>query len=191
MRLLFSILVFLCCFSSCKNKSLYEKEISIIDSTKIVLQVKLNELNRAENNIESIGFVKYETYRVFLKNNIKDTVIRYEATALQQFVNSGKTIEQFMKNKSELIKQTETSIVQLQKLSTDVKENNLPLNLVQAYFSSEKSHAEELIKTIEQNIKAFNLSVNNYRNSIIKTEEYIRKINNGALPSVVPDANIE
>lgn len=170
---------------------MYEKEVAIIDSTKIVLQVKLNELKRAEQNMESVGFAKYETYCVFLKNNVKDTVVRYEATALQQFVNSGKTIELFAKNKAELIKQTETSIAQLQKLSLDVKENNLPLNSVQAYFASEKSHAEELIKAIEHNIKAFNLSVNNYRNSVIRTEEYIKKINNGTLPTVVPDTNLE
>ena len=170
---------------------MYEKEVAIIDSTKIVLQVKLNELKRAEQNMESVGFAKYETYCVFLKNNVKDTVVRYEATALQQFVNSGKTIELFAKNKAELIKQTETSIAQLQKLSLDVKENNLLLNSVQAYFASEKSHAEELIKAIEHNIKAFNLSVNNYRNSVIRTEEYIKKINNGTLPTVVPDTNLE
>lgn len=191
MRLFFSIIVFVAVLTNCKNNNIYEKETAIIDSTKIVLQVKLNELMRAEQNMESVGFAKFEIYNAFLKTNMKDTVVKYEATAIQQFINSGNTIREFAKSKEALIKQTEVSILQLQKLSIDVKENHLPLNTVKAYYNSEKNHAEELIKAIEQNIKAFNLSVNNYRNSVLKIEEYIKKINYGALPTVVPDSNIE
>lgn len=191
MRILFSILVLLAVFTNCGRKNIYEKEISTIDSTKVVLQVKLNELLRAEKNIELSAFSKFETYEAFLKSNIKDTLNKPEATALQLFLNSGKTIRQFNASKIELIKQTELSIEQLKKLSLDARENNIQQNALQSFYSSEKNHAEELITVIEQNIKALNLSINSYRNSLPRTEEYIRTINNGTLPTLVADTQID
>lgn len=191
MRFLIPIIVFNIALAGCNRNSGFEKERTTIDSTKVVLQVKLNDLQRTSKTIEIIGFSKFETYIAFLKNNVRDTMTKYDATALQLFINSGSTIQQFEKAKSNLIKQAETSIAQLQKLSLDVKEGSLPINTIKAYFSAEKHHAEELVRTIEQNIAAYNLSVNNYKNSVLRTEEYIKKINSGTLPLVVPDSNLD
>lgn len=177
--------------AECRHTNYYEKETNLLDSTKIVLQVKLNELKKSEQAIQNLQFQKFEIYHSFLKINIKDTIGKIEGNALQLFVIAGETIEGFNKSKSELIKQTETSITQIQKLSADIKENNVQPNVVQSYCNSEKGHAEELIKTIEQNVKALNLSINNYRNSVSKTEEYIKHINNGQLPAVVADSTLE
>jgi hypothetical protein len=187
----FIVILFPCFFIGCRHTNYYEKETAILDSTKIVLQVKLNELKKSEQVIESAQFPKFEGYSAFLKNNIKDTISKGDGTALRLFVQSGTTIKEFNKIKSELVKQTETSIGQIQKLSSDLKENNVQLNVVQPYYNSEKGHADELIKTIEQNIKALNLGINNYRNSIPRTEEYIKQINNGQLPTVVADSTLE
>jgi hypothetical protein len=123
-----------------------------------------------------------------LKSNIKDTIARVDANAIQNFINSGKTISEFSKNKPELIKQTETCILQIQKLSADLKQNNVQSNVAQSYCNTEKGHAEELIKVIESNVKALNLSLNAFKNSLPRTEEYIKHINNGALPTVVNDS---
>lgn len=192
MRLsLFIILLFTVALFNCKRGNIYEKEIALLDSTKIVLQVKLNELKKAETNILNLQFPKFETYKAFLKSNVKDTLGRIEGNALQLFVNSGSTIKEFNKTKTELIKQTETGILQIQKLSADIKENNIQHNVIQSYYNSEKGHADELIKTIEQNMKALNVSLNGYRNSLGKTEEYIKQINNGQLPVVVADSTLE
>jgi hypothetical protein len=190
---IFVFIIALCSlfFIECKHTNYYEKETAALDSTKIVLQVKLNELKKSEQVIEIAQFSKFEAYSSFLKNNLKDTVSKGEGNALRFFVQSGTTIREFNKVKQEFAKQTETSIAQIQKLSSDLKENNVQLNVVQPYYNSEKGHADELIKTIEQNIKALNLSINNYRNSILRTEEYIKQINNGQLPTVVTDSTIE
>lgn len=192
MRFNFFILIFISLFFvKCKHTNYYEKETAILDSTKIVLQVKLNELKKSEQAIENVQYSKFEGYSSFLKNNIKDTIGKPEGNALQLFIKSGNTIREFNKSKAEIIKQTEISILQIQKLSSDLKENNVQLNVVQPYYNSERGHAAELIKTIEQNIKALNLSLNNYRNAISRTEEYIKQINNGQLPAVVADSTIE
>ncbi len=192
MRCSVFIIIFLSLFFvKCKHTNYYEKETTILDSTKIVLQVKLNELKKSEQTIENLQFSKFESYASFLKSNVKDTLVKAEGNALQLFIKSGTTIKEFNKSKTELIKQTETSISQIQKLSFDLKENNVQLNVVQPYYNSERGHAEEIIKTIEQNIKALNMSLNNYRNAVSKTEEYIKHINNGQLPSVVADSTLE
>ena len=187
----FILILFSVCLSNCKRSGMYEKEIAILDSTKIVLQVKLSELKKSELSIQNLQFEKFDPYNSFLKSNVKDTIGKSEGNALQLFVKAGNTISDFNKSKTELIKQTETSITQIQKLSADLKENNVQHNVAQSYYTSEKGHADELIKTIEQNVKALNLSLNNYRNSFGKTEEYIKLINNGQLPNVVADSTIE
>src|SRR5688572_455890 len=109
MRFLAFIVALVVLFS-CKRGNMHEKETAILDSTKIVLQVKLNELKKSEQNMQSVQFPKFETYYSFLKSNIKDTVGRIEANAVQQFINSGLNVKEFNKTKAELIKQTETSI---------------------------------------------------------------------------------
>ncbi len=187
----FIISLFAVFLLNCKRGNIYEKEIALLDSTKIVLQVKLNELKKAEVNIQNLQYPKFDTYQTFLKNNVKDTIGRIEGNALQAFINSGNTIKEFTKTKTELIKQTETGILQIQKLSADLKENNVQQNVAQSYCNSEKGHADELIKTIEQNMKALNIGLNSYRNCIPKTEEYIKLINNGQLPVVVADSTLE
>lgn len=176
---------------NCKPTSLYEKEHAILDSTKIVLQVKSNELKKAEANIENTSFSKCNTYVQFLKTNLKDTVARIEANALQQFLNSCMTIEQFNQNKVELIKQTEMAISQLNKLSADLKTNSLPQNQVKIYFESEMQNANKVIAVIEQNLKALTISLINIKNSTPRTEEIIRNINNGQLPVVITDSIAE
>lgn len=179
------------CLSGCKQGSIYEKETAILDSTRIVLQVKLNELKKSEQNIQNLQFEKFDAYLSFLKSNVKDTIEKTEGNALQIFVKAGETISAFNKSKQELIKQTEASIVQIQRLSADMKEGVAQHNTAQSYFNSEKGHAEALIKTIEQNVKALNLGITNYRNSFARTEEYIKKINSGQLPGVVADSTLD
>jgi hypothetical protein len=188
MRLLsFIAFVLLISFYGCKRGNMFEKEIALLDSTKIVLQVKLNELQRSGQNMQNYQFQKFEPYYSFLKSNVRDTIGRAEASAIQNFINAGKALNSFEKNKSELIKQTETSILQIQKLSADLKKNNIQGSVAQSYSGSEKGHAEELIKVIESNIRVLNLSLNSYKNSLPGTEEYIRQINNGSLPTLVSD----
>lgn len=191
MKQLLFIFVLITVFTQCKTGNEFEKEASVIDSTKVVLQVKLNELKRSEQNLETIGFNKFEIYSTFLHNNLKDTISRSGASVIQQFINAGNTLKQFEKGKEELVKQTELSIAQLQKLSSDVKENNLQPNAIQAFYSGEKNHAEELISAIEQNIKALNMSSASYKSSLPRTEEFIRSINNGNLPIVVQQGETE
>ena len=192
MHFCFTIIFCACLFLfSCKPSHLYDKQVGLLDSTKIVLQVKINELKKIETNIQQRGFSKYEAYKRFLNSNLNDTLTRIEATALQQFMSSGEIIRLYNESKTELIQQTETSIAQLQKLSSDLKENNLPPNQAQTYFDNEKNHADKLVGIIEKNIATVNVSLVNFKNSTQKTEELIMEINHGQLPSVVADSASE
>jgi hypothetical protein len=181
----------LCCLTNCHPKNPYEKETLLLDSIKIVLQVKLNEVKKAEVNVNNTAFSKYEIYSRFLNSSLKDTIGKSEATALRNFIIAGKTIHNFIKTKPELIKETETSISQIQKLSSDLKENSIAPNSVQTFFNTEKHHAEQLINTLEQNMRMLTISLINFRNALPRTENLIREINNGQLPSLVADSTAE
>jgi hypothetical protein len=184
-------IIFVALLFSCGPSHLYDKQTSVLDSTKIVLQVKINELKKIETNIEQRGFSKFEIYKKFLKSNVNDTISRVEASALQQFLNAGEVIQIYNQGKSDIIQQTEISVAQLQKLSSDLKENNLPQNQALNYFDAEKDHAGKLVSVIERNINAVNISLVNFKTALPRTEEYIKKINNGQLPTVVADATSE
>lgn len=100
-------------------------------------------------------------------------------------------ILKYNESKGELLKQTETSILQLQKLSSDLKENNLQANQALTYFDNERIHAEKLVTLIEKNIIAVNISLVNFKNNTPRTEELIKQINNGQLPTLVEDSSSE
>jgi hypothetical protein len=189
MRLSLLIIVLALLFSNCRQKNNYEELTSVLDSTKIVLQVKLNELKKAETNMQANSFTKFDAYHNFLNSNLKDTIDKAYANPLRNFINSGKVVKNFNTLKPQLIKETETTISQLQKLSSDLKGNALPFNTAKTYFSNEISHCNILIPTIEGDIKALNIALINFRNSVPKTEELIKKINNGQLPSIVEAAD--
>jgi hypothetical protein len=176
---------------SCGRSHLYDKQVALLDSTKIVLQVKLNELKKIETNIQQKGYSKYELYRRFLNSNLKDTINRSEASTIQQFLGSGEIIKQYNDSKAELVHQVETSISQLQKLAGDLKENTIQQQQAQLFFDNEKTHADKLVQTLEKNITAVNIGLMNFKNSVAKTEELLRQINNGQLPSVVADSTAE
>ncbi len=178
-------------FTGCKHSSLYEKEVSMVDSTKIVLQVKLNEFKKAEVNIQNTAFSKGKTYVQFLKSNLKDTIGRIEANALRQFLSAVETIEQFNQTKSELVKQTETAISQLQKLATDLRTNAVTQGQAKSFYDTEMKNANKLVEVIEQNLKALTISLINIRNSTPRTEDLIRQINNGQLPVLITDSIAE
>src|SRR5947209_4187471 len=95
-----AILFILTALLGCGHSRLYNKQISVLDSTKIVLRVKLNELKKAETNIQLRGYSKYDLYKQFLNSNLKDTISHSEATTLQQFLSSGEVIKHYNETKS-------------------------------------------------------------------------------------------
>lgn len=174
-------------FLSCKPQPVFDKDTALLDSIKIVLQVKINELQRTQENIKQASFSGYTVYASFLKSNLPDTIAKSEAVFIQQFLNSGRAIQQFNNELPGLLKESKIAVSQLQKLSGDVKENNIASNQKQNYIQAETKHANQTIETIEKNIRALNGSLFVFNANYRKTEEYIKKNNHGQLPSLVTE----
>jgi len=174
--------------SNCAQKSVYDKETSTLDSLKIVLQVKRNELNKFDKAIESISAYKLKTYGAFLKSNLKDTINKNQANTLQIFLNAVEALTEFEKMRAPLASQTEISITQLQTLSADLKANLIQSDQATRFITNEKHNADRQISILEQTIKTLNISIINIRNYLPKTEDLIKQINGGKLPSVVSDS---
>lgn len=160
----------------------------MLDSAKIVLQVKLNELKKVETNIQLRGYPKYDLYKRFLNASLPDTISRAEAGTVQQFMNAGEVMKQYNDTKAALIGETEKSISQLQKLSHDLQNEAIAVNQAQLFFDTEKARADKLVQVIEKNVAVANIALMNFRNSMAGTEALIRKINNNRLPEVVADS---
>jgi hypothetical protein len=175
-------------FIQCHSKNLYPKETSSLDSLKIVLQVKKQELNKSTIHMSQYGFDKYEPYKKFLLEHIKDTILRVEATALQLYIKSGNLLTNYNMNMPKQNGEVELTISQLQLLSEDLKSNNIPANKVQDYYENEIAHATMLIARMEKDLLLVNSALNGLNTSRSKVEDFLRKNNLGELPKLVNDS---
>lgn len=182
--LIIVVILFCAALWQCTPHDRYEKEAALIDSLKIVLRVKLSEVNKAEAAISASSFGRFDIYRRFLSSNTPDTIEKAQASAIRNFVSCGKVVSDFANKSPQLAKETETSISQLQALASDLRAGHAQ-NL--KHVKTESDHAQKLIAVLENDLRLVNGSLINFRNSIAGTEAFIRQINHGRLPSLVTD----
>ena len=96
-------------FQNCSIKSEVNAEVKRLDSVSIVLNSKLQELNKCDTVLLERAITKFNNYSTFIENNISDTITKGEANNLQQFYLSGKNLKAFSVNFKSL--RSRTSLV--------------------------------------------------------------------------------
>ncbi len=163
------------------------KKAAQIDSIRVVINVKAQELKQTDSALISRAIGKFNTYTVFIQTNINDTLNKEEANVLQQFYTSGNALITFQKNKQTLLSRTNLLMDQLSDLIKDAN-NGLHLSLLNEYLNKEAKAADELIKNVDEQNKLYQKSIQDFKNALPLTEELIRKRNNGQLPGIINDA---
>ncbi len=105
---------------SCSIKDQVATEAKRLDSVSIILNSKLQELNKCDTALLERAIVKFNIYSTFIENNITDTISKEEANSLQQFYQSGKNLKAFSQNFKSLRSRTTLVSDQIKKLMNDV-----------------------------------------------------------------------
>ncbi len=178
----FSITLAIC---SCKNSLTYEKHIKELDSLKTVLsQVTLNFKNIDSNTVFA-AYQKQYSFSRFITTHINDTLNKTDAQNLQVFFNTAIGLKTYLKTRSESIANANATLSQLTTLCADLKNNAIETEDAIAYIYIEKQATITTINNLKTNTETTRVVLENYNTSLIKTELFIKQINNNSLPDLI------
>ena len=170
---------------SCSIKSQVAAEVKRLDSVSIVLNSKLQELNKCDTALLERAIAKFNNYSTFIENNISDTITRDEANNLQQFYQSGKNLKAFKENFKNLRSRAILVSDQIKKLMDDVENGSIPKKDFLTNYNNEVNAAAQLIALTSNELKNNLNSVQDLKNSLLPVEALIRSRNNGQLPEAI------
>jgi hypothetical protein len=176
-------------FISCGKSEEEERQIHSLDSLSGALNTKLQELNQLDTSLLKKAIDKFENYRVFIKENVNDTLTKEEGDQLQKFFLCGKNLISFKENRSAMLARGSLINSQLKKLMLDLGNGSVEYEKTQVYFLQERKGAEELIKNCFGQQQAFQSALQDFRSSISNVESMIMKRNAGQLPKIIQETN--
>ncbi|HRH11574.1 MAG TPA: hypothetical protein PLU73_08665 [Bacteroidia bacterium] len=176
-------------FVSCGKSEEEERQIHSLDSLSGALNTKLQELNQLDTSLLKKAIDKFENYRVFIKENVNDTLTKEEGDQLQKFYLCGKNLISFKENRSAMLARGSLINSQLKKLMLDLGNGSVEYEKTQVYFLQERKGAEELIRSCFGQQQAFQSALQDFRSSISNVESMIMKRNAGQLPKIIQETN--
>lgn len=172
-------------FQNCSIKSQVAAEVKRLDSVSIVLNSKLQELNKCDTALLARAIKKFDNYSTFIENNISDTITKEEATSLQQFYQSGKNLKAFDVNFKSLRSRTMLVSDQIKKLMNDVEKGSISKKDFLSNYDNEVRAAEQLVTLTSNELKNNLNSVQDLKNCLLPVEALIRSRNKGQLPEAI------
>ena len=188
-RTVIFVLVLSFFFVSCGKSEEEERQIHSLDSLSGALNTKLQELNQLDTSLLKKAIDKFENYRVFIKENVNDTLTKEEGDQLQKFFLCGKNLISFKENRSAMLARGSLINSQLKKLMLDLGNGSVEYEKTQVYFLQERKGAEELIENCFGQQQAFQSALQDFRSSISNVESMIMKRNAGQLPKIIQETN--
>jgi hypothetical protein len=170
-------------FPSCINNGLSEQGAKTLDSLggallTVVEETKNRDTVQLENALD-----RYFVYKVFIRDNIHDTLSLSEAQLCRNFFNSGKALEISRNNRLQLLARAALVSSQLIKLSRDLHEGTLDEDAIKRYIEIEKSETVMLISKLQQEHKAFCSGMEEFKLSLLPMQNFIKEHNEGLLPT--------
>ena len=188
-RTVIFVLVLSFFFVSCGKSEEEERQIHSLDSLSGALNTKLQELNQLDTSLLKKAIDNFENYRVFIKENVNDTLTKEEGDQLQKFYLCGKNLISFKENRSAMLARGSLINSQLKKLMLDLGNGSVEYEKTQVYFLQERKGAEELIENCFGQQQAFQSALQDFRSSISNVESMIMKRNAGQLPKIIQETN--
>ncbi|MBX3165190.1 MAG: hypothetical protein KF900_11995 [Bacteroidetes bacterium] len=187
----------ICCtilivFFACNKSNASTEQLKTLDSLNIVAnmisaELKSAELKKADTILLKHRLTKFFQYKQFIKQNINDTISKMEADNLQHFYNGGKNLQAYQANRLALISRANLISSQLNKLSSDKKNNALSEEQFSIFLTQEKTEILKLLQVYAVQSQLFYTSLEEFENSILGVETLIKSRNHGVLPTIVKD----
>lgn len=175
-------------FQSCNRNDVYALKIKTLDSLSGAVNEHAKEIDKVDTIILAKAILRFDQYKQFIQQNVKDTVTKSEADFIQQFYTSGKSLEDFEVNRQSLKARTNLINSQLEKLKSDAKNNLLPEEKLIEFTDLEKKEANVLIEASNKQQQLFYTNLQEFKTALKGVEYLIKARNNGQLPTVVKDS---
>lgn len=174
-------------FQSCNRNDVYAIKIKTLDSLSGAVNAHAKEIEKVDTIILAKAILRFDQYKQFIQQNVKDTITKSEADFIQQFYTSGKSLTSFDLNRCSLKARTSLINSQLEKLKSDAKNNLLPEEKLIEFTDLEKKEANSLIEASNKQQQLFYTSLQEFKTALKGVEYLIKARNNGQLPTVVKD----
>jgi hypothetical protein len=175
-------------FQSCNRNDVYAVKIKTLDSLSGAVNAHAKEIDKVDTIILAKAILRFDQYKQFIQQNVRDTVTKSEADFIQQFYTSGKSIEDFEVNRQSLKARTSLINSQLEKLKSDAKNNLLPEEKLIEFTDLEKKEANVLIEASNKQQQLFYTNLQEFKTALKGVEYLIKARNNGQLPTIVKDS---
>ena len=172
-------------FSSCHKSDKYEKYIKELDSLKIVIEQSIVNFNSIDSATCYNAYSKQYTYANFINVNLKDTVPKATAEALQTFYLLGRNMENYLAMRPVWILESHKSITQLTNLSHDLKNGSVTDKEAVDFINEEKKEAEKIIIELNKNTDSIRFQLEQFNLNIATVEIVVKKLNHEILPEIV------
>jgi hypothetical protein len=182
--ILFSVVMLL---SGCGDGKIYKQQAKTLDSLGGAIGGTIRSLSLIDTQKIDRCVIKFENYSRFILQDVRDTLDRSEADALQGFHISGKNLKALMMNRRAILSRCGQVSSQLDLLSTDVKERQASPDLLARHIELEKAAAVSLLESGRQTALDIQKNLDAFITSVHPTESLIRKRNAGELPVVIND----
>jgi hypothetical protein len=174
-------------FQSCNRNDVYAIKIKTLDSLSGAVNAHAKEIEKVDTIILAKAILRFDQYKQFIQQNVKDTITKSEADFIQQFYTSGKSLTSFDLNRRSLKARTSLINSQLEKLKSDAKNNLVPEEKLIEFTDLEKKEANSLIEASNKQQQLFYTSLQEFKTALKGVEYLIKARNNGQLPTVVKD----
>jgi hypothetical protein len=174
-------------FQSCNRNDVYAIKIKTLDSLSGAVNAHAKEIEKVDTIILAKAILRFDQYKQFIQQNVKDTITKSEADFIQQFYTSGKSLTSFDLNRRSLKARTSLINSQLEKLKSDAKNNLVPEEKLIEFTDLEKKEANSLIEASNKQQQLFYTSLQEFKAALKGVEYLIKARNNGQLPTVVKD----
>ena len=188
MRIVFSavaLLIMIASASSCRNTHAYDKYVKELDSLKVVLQQSVDNFKTVDSSSCMQAYIKQYTYSRFIDSHLKDTVTKVVAENLQNFHSVEKGLKDYVELRAIWLANSNSSIIQLQNLSHDLKNGSVNEDEAIEFINEEKKQAETLIEELKINTETVRKHLEIFNQSLPVCENLVRQLNSGTLPELV------
>lgn len=174
-------------FASCGKTDTYSHAAKTTDSLSGAISSLVKELEKTDTLLLQKAIARYADYKLFIQQNINDTIQKTEADNLQHFYAGGESLENFALNRKTVLERARLIGSQLTRLSEDIKTGSPEPNELTLLVSREKEEAGKLMETGHEQQKKFQVGFEELKNALPGVELLIRSRNRGELPTIIKD----
>jgi hypothetical protein len=179
----------ICCLlilHACNQPDEKARDSGSIDSLSISLNNMSGSLKKIDTMLLEKSITRFRDYRLFITENVRDTILKEQADNLKHFFSGGENLEACSKNLKVLNRRADQINAQLSLLKADLKNG-----LDHAYFvesiAVEKTETSKLIDAAYKQQELYYQSLEEFKNALNGVEALIKSRNSGELPVIIKD----